>query len=576
VFGTCGEFNVLLNDKIPTTLITQTPVSVTLFSMSGAEIMGMNDPSDLFEVEQTMRSVRCEEPGVVSTIVNDLRSLSSSTPSPSATPAVRSHDCGSDEWSVIRCDGPFSLVLCVNCTNRTSNENYCDLRGKPSLSNFPFSISCVDTPEDSVGHLSILYLEFNELSPPPSFLSTEVIQVSDTNVTVEVVMSASGSVTCAAFLTSLGTSPSSSEMFLLLGGDPVIGTYSALPFADSSTVATYTLVGLTPSSRYDIYCASLSPSSVLMPTVEMLRSKLTVKTACCRVLFIRLSQHIVDDVSTLGFALTLDVGTVRVDDLLNISITATEVRSFVNRILFVPSSIMFSSSSSSLKADLTYIPVMSGSYRLNVTLTGPSSSTYTVVFPFGDMLVVKGVEEVLPPPLILQSEFSSDGSKIKVTFTSPTNRAGVVNLISCGLLFKSSSTTTSHSLPWSSRCLWTSDSSLEISSFGSFIEPGDVLTLKTGVLKARCTSKVDPFCGSWKTNDPQNSTISVISTVMSPVVTLSLPTEIGPCDDLTVDLTSSSGAGGRSWKSVSFVVGGSPNTTSLQSYLSMLSMDPAS
>jgi hypothetical protein len=50
-----------------------------------------------------------------------------------------------------------------------------------------------------------------------------------------------------------------------------------------------------------------------------------------------------------------------------------------------------------------------------------------VVFP-GDALVVKGVENELSTPSVQRSEFSSDGSEIVVTFDSPTNRGGEVNV----------------------------------------------------------------------------------------------------------------------------------------------------
>jgi hypothetical protein len=119
--------------------------------------------------------------------------------------------------------------------------------------------------------------------------------------------------------------------------------------------------------------------------------------------------------------------------------------------------------------------------------------------------------------------------------------------------------------------VWTSDSSLEISSIKSplLFEVGSLLTLKSGVLKAQCTSKVDPACSSWESNASQNSTILAPLSAISPAVTVSIATQIGPCDDLFLDMTSSSGAGGRLWKSVSFVVFGSdPNITKLQHFLS--------
>jgi hypothetical protein len=302
----------------------------------------------------------------------------------------------------------------------------------------------------------------------------------------------------------------------------------------------------------------------------MLDSKILVRTLCCRLLSVRLNQKVVDDISVVGFVLTLDVGFEKVNDLLVISISGVEENSQDRREIFSPSLISFSTSSS-LKTDLTYIPVLPGSYRVNVGLSGPSSSNYKVVFPDGDVLTVKGVEEALSPPLIQRSEFSSDGSKVKVIFTSPTNRGGVVNILPCGVLFPPI---------FSSQCVWTSDSSLEISPIGSYLPLNveDVLRIKEGVLKARCTSVLDPSCSSWRSNDPQNSTISAPSRVITPMVTLWIASEIGSCDDLIVDLSSSSGSGGRLWKSVSFLVRGSdPNLHLIQEFLfTNVSINPPS
>jgi hypothetical protein len=577
VFGNCGELDALLNDRISTTLITHTPVSVTLFSISGSEMLAMTDQSDIYELERTMRSVECKDSGVVEKMLSDLRSLSSSTPS---STIVRSHDCGWNEWSVMRCGGSSLFVLCLNCTDRTSNtgRGYCDDASitTSGSSEFPFSISCLDPSGDQVGKLSMLYLEFNDVLPPPSFLSTEVASVSNMSVSVHVVMSDSGYLVCGAYLDLLGSSsfPASSEM-LLIGGAPVAGVRSVSSFETSSASATYSLVGLNPSSAYNIYCTSLSPTLVPMPTVEMLRSKMSVKTNCCRLLSVRLNKLIFDDVSVVGLALSLDVGE-KVGDRVEVSISVVEINSLVAREIFVPSVVSFSSSSA-LKTDLTYIPVMiSGSYRLNISLTGPSQADYEVVFPAGNVFIVKGLEDVLSPPSVDGSEFTSDGSKITVTFSSPTNRGGVQNVIQCGVLFESLPLT-SPSLPPTSRCVWTSDLSLEISSIGSSLEVGDKLLFKEGVLKARCTSKVDPSCSSWNSNEPQTITLTAPQVVMSPVVTLSLPSEIGPCDALVVDATSSSGSGGRLWKSVSFVVGGSsPNITAAQDIIAILSTNPSS
>jgi hypothetical protein len=112
---------------------------------------------------------------------------------------------------------------------------------------------------------------------------------------------------------------------------------------------------------------------------------------------------------------------------------------------------------------------------------------------------------------------------------------------------------------------------------GSFLVAGNLLEFKGGVLKSRCTSQVDPSCLSWTSNEPQNITISAPSVVKSPVVVASIASKIGPCDDLIVDLTSSSGSGGRLWESVSFMVEGlSPNVSRVQDFFLYVSSNPSS
>jgi hypothetical protein len=549
--GSCVELEGFLRDRVPTTLITQTPVSLSLFTM-----MGPPSPLNSSHLEILSTNLKCDEVSVVSSFLSDLVTLSSSN-----IPIRKSHICGEIEWSVLRCGNQSnSLVLCANCSN------YCGL-APSNRSMFPFSISCTDPPIDPVGKLSMLYLEFNELSPPPSFLSNEVESVTDTTASVSVVMSGPGSLVCRAYLSS-SLPPVSSEILVL---QSVAITGTSTPSSATSTSANYLLTGLVPSSTYDLYCASLSLSSIPMSTAWMLLSKMSVQTNCCRSITVKLKQLLMDDMTAIPFALSINVEAPSLEETLQLTISAYDTTSLKQKEMFSPSAVSFSSSSASLKIDLVYLPVTSGSYKLNISLLGTSQGDYKVVFPDGDVLVVKGTEDMLSPPLIQRSEFSPDGSKIIVTFTSPTNRGGALNLADCFSLF------TSSLLPISSRCFWVNDSALDILSIGSSVDLGDVLSMKEGVLKARCTSQMDPTCSSWRSNDHQNTTIRSSDVVVSPVVTVSMTSEICSCDDLTLDLTSSSGSGGRPWRSFSVnVVGSSPQITFLQEYLSSLSMDPLS
>jgi hypothetical protein len=162
----------------------------------------------------------------------------------------------------------------------------------------------------------------------------------------------------------------------------------------------------------------------------------------------------------------------------------------------------------------------------------------------------------------------------------------------CSSLFRistsslSSSSSSSLSLSDAVRCVWLDDKSLEMSPVPHF-NVGDVIKLKGGILKARCTSKVDVTCSSWPFSESHTLTISAPSpqSLSPPVVTLSMPSELGVCDDLLLDLSSSSGSGGREWQSLSFQVSllstsstpTSPSSSSLlQQYLSNLTSLPSS
>lgn len=80
-------------------------------------------------------------------------------------------------------------------------------------------------------------------------------------------------------------SPSSSDE-LILGGTPVSGVTISSSSANEFSVS-YTLIGLIPSSSYNVFCATVSASSDPMSRVDMLRPRMIVKTECCRLLEVR-------------------------------------------------------------------------------------------------------------------------------------------------------------------------------------------------------------------------------------------------------------------------------------------------
>jgi hypothetical protein len=287
-----------------------------------------------------------------------------------------------------------------------------------------------------------------------------------------------------------------------------------------------------------------------------------------------------DNLSDLASAVSIQVVG---NDIANLSLfvfvsyleDATHVLSPLDDIFF-PSTIIHDSTTVFSSFPLRYlhapdgIPNKLGSYSLSINVSGGNSGNdnagIEVVYPFGSGFIVKGSEEPVPGPKMKRAVFSSDGSKILVEFDGRTNGLSSKSLSNCSRLFQ----ITSPSALSSIRCLWVSDESLEMYSV-SGLDVGDVIELKKSVLKARCTSQTDPLCVSWPFSVPHNITVSVDLDLLSAVVVnLKIPSGLGACDDLSLDLSSSVGSGGRDWKFLSFAVSSSSSSSPLQQHLTNL------
>jgi hypothetical protein len=274
---------------------------------------------------------------------------------------------------------------------------------------------------------------------------------------------------------------------------------------------------------------------------------------------------------TLGISCSLE-GTS--EALLSIFAKHSDVNSSLN--VFFPSTVTLGSISSTFALRYLHAPDgirnKLGRYSLSVNVSGSGSESVAVVYPFGFEFTVQGSEEPVPGPKMKRAVFSSDGSKILVEFDGRTNSLSSKSLSNCSRLFQITSPSALSLSPSlsSMQCLWVSDELLEMYSV-SGLNVGDVIELKKSVLKARCTSRTDPLCVSWPFSVPHNITVSVNLDMLSAVVVnLKIPSELGACDDLSLDLSSSVGSGGRDWKSISLMVSNSSSSSPLQQHLTNL------
>jgi hypothetical protein len=592
------DWGVLLLDTIPRTLLSARPLSLVLSGISGSDIPKLSLGVNLSKTLRVVRSAKCGDVDVIGSLLQSLIELSSRE---SVDRVIRSSQCGSDLWSVIRCGSGSSsfakatpVILCVNCSDYCSSPS-------SQQSSMILSISCSSIPSSSVfGDLSMLYLSFGELFVAPDLLSRTSLSNRDT-ITISARLSGAGSFVCVGYLNvSQSNFPVSSDELILRGtpvvGVPVSSTSSSQSFSSTEFSATYSLGGLIPSSSYNVFCATLSSTLVPMSRLKMLSSLFHAKTACCRPLEVRLNQLLFDDAFDIPFALTVDVGVGSLSKSLVVSISVIRIDPptsstsiSLSLAMFSPHQLTFTSTSSRTSS-LTYVHSgeggivnQAGRYLLNVTLSGRSGEAYEVSFPLGSEFVVKAFDDPTPAPLLKRAMFSSDGSKVLIEFSGSTDEGSSLKyslMFDCSKMFSAHSLQSSPPNPISvsgSRCVWTSSQSLEMLPVPQ-LNVGDVLALKGGLLRAQCPSKSD--CSLWPASPSGTVTITAPSPalIFLPSVTVSIPTELGACDDLLLDLSSSSGSGGREWKSLSFKVSivstsTSPTPTpssSLQNYLSNL------
>jgi len=178
--------------------------------------------------------------------------------------------------------------------------------------------------------------------------------------------------------------------------------------------------------------------------------------------------------------------------------------------------------------------------------------------------------EVPADPQLESAKFSSTGGQLYLQFSSPgTDRAGLGGTsFSCDQLvdFPGVSYAT---------CAWTSDSLLTVSlDYRATCVPGDNVTALGGEMKAFC-SYTD--CSCWPTINASATTLLVPDVPLVPSAVFVGASRVGQCSDISLDVSTSSGSGGRDWLLVDWAVNsslpvrsdinGSQNLTTVRNYL---------
>ena len=452
--------------------------------------------------------------------------------------------CGVKTWNVAICSDDSRAAFCLGCSNPCADID----DDKANLFR-----PCHDFTRSNKTVVRHLLLSFTPPKPAPKFIAT-VHTFTTTSVTLRLSLEDRGLAACGSF-------PVNSN----ITGSFMIYMQRNQKFVDDGLIADITIDGLTPSTRYDFYCTTASTDDIELELSDILDRKITMKTACCKASTVTWSYLVLSELKHKGGA----VDAVRFEMesgpekyiAYNFDLVSPQDKKvyplipgkleFFGNTSFSPVQYLSIGSDAMSYAIFNDIKNMS----LSISTTGASKGDYSLSMESPTITIISANDEP-PTPSLLSVTFSSTGNSLLIQFDSETNMAGISNpSFSCSLLFifaNSSSTI----------CQW-SDSQSLVASLGSTstVLPNDDFHVIANKLKAKCTLANIANCNKWKYVASVTVNIGKPSEVLLPNVIISAPSIISKCDRLTLDISSSTGSGGRKWADYDIAIMDSRNET---------------
>ena len=183
---------------------------------------------------------------------------------------------------------------------------------------------------------------------------------------------------------------------------------------------------------------------------------------------------------------------------------------------------------------------LQGNYDIHLNITGPSAKEYTLkhsIYPI-KFLPISGTPL---PPKILSAVLRDSGNGFTIFFDSPTDQAKITSTYwNCSLLlrFLQSSSTL---------CSWANSSAI-VATFGmnAALRFGNNITLLGNKIRAKCIET----CYLYNATTVSTIVLKPAYHPVIPRVVIFTSTSITSCDDITLDASSSSGSGGRSFYTI--------------------------
>lgn len=540
--GGCGAWTFATNTVLPGRSLSELPFAISLTTYNIHEMLH--------------KVVSCNEEASTALIIGGL--LMSSTSNTSCLGQNGTHT-----WHTKVCASGVPS-LCVDCTdpcatNQCGNLNILNPCGTSKGSEY----GC-KALNSSINGYRILSVTFIPISLPP-IIRNIIIIPSKRSINIRVLLNTStpfsdGTVYCGSFPT--GTKPNSITDITLQG------------FYNSSVngIANLIISGLIPISSIDVYCYTRSILGTQMTLMESLKYMKSVVTLPFRELSVKINiltiYKMASDINTIEINLESSPSESILISVSTISNNSSNVIPTIPNNYFISSSdttsYFFSLSSSST--------ALLGDMKVIVSASGLSANDYEISYAKNNQNIIVLGTNVLPPaPKLSSVVFSSDGTSLIATFDRDTNRGGITTYnFQCSYLFTFYESS-------QSKCIWINSNMIQINlGTGAIVLPGDVISFlgssnnnnsnnKTyGIQGIRLNTQLDhaqyPFSPSVSLK------IQAPLSPLKPNIGISAPTSIGPNDFYILDLTTTSGGGGRPFKETIFTVISSINNTRPQYY----------
>ena len=391
---------------------------------------------------------------------------------------------------------------------------------------------------------------------------------------------------------------------------------------------------LTGLASYTAYCYSeptvISPGdSAFMTLTEVVKTRTEFNTSCCLLVsfantLLPLPSEVYGDSlaayitpgaspSQYVFSYTLPVTpTVTVRNVFASNLSVHPVlspldaaaRQSVRYITALPAIMTFAAAAVEYTAQgsFYFAPIdtshrfINGSFALSLVLSGNAAQYYTPPPPVALRVLARG--QAMSAPRLTSCTMGSSGGWVDCMFSGATDMAGretttaMSSSWSCGdiLTFTIGDDAYATIQAMTMPCRWLDAATVRASflpfnhSAKASLGPGDSVALAVGVaLRSQCVSlplagtamATTPGCGNNIPAITPGVSITIVApldSISPPAVVLVMPNTIGPCADLRVDLSSSTGAYGRPWQACSFTVTASAGAGSVVSSTQLTSL----